>query len=191
MKLERVEICWESKFRTLYSGLLLTMSPLTPMLGILSLLWLWFSFLVSGYEGRFSSLSSPFKLTVLRSESASNCSVVSFGRTQHHKGLSTEHGYSLIENRSRNDGLDREISVFAHDAETIWSQVSNICSSQNGDLDSPQRPLSHVTSGTLLETTNQEPPRLRIERLIETGPIDNRVDLVFFSDGCIYLFSLF
>lgn len=68
-------------------------------------------------------------------------------------------------------------------------------SSVQGDARYFQEPAQHPFGGfndidfddDLLDGNKVEPPHLDIQPLIISGPYDNRVNLVFFSDGCTYL----
>lgn len=155
------------------------------------------SFILVGVStGLLRSLLRPFELILVRDNS--KCSVVSIRHAQLHKGLLEESGNYVIEKpRKTTPDFSEQFRIFSYDQEVLWAQARAICS--NSDLKVDSVPLAKQTVLQLQEQalpdtilvdlnwTSQIPP-LHIEHLINSGASNNRVDLVFFSDGCAYIF---
>jgi hypothetical protein len=155
------------------------------------------SFILVGIStGLLRASRHPFELILVRDNA--KCSVISIRHAQLHKGLLDESGNYVIEKpRKTTPGFSEQFRIFSYDQEVLWSQARAICS--NSDLKVDSVPLAkqtvlqlqeQVLSNTILADmnwTSQVPP-LHIEHLINSGPSNNRVDLVFFSDGCAYIF---
>ena len=144
--------------------------------------WVLLSLLTTGFSAVISHSSHrPFKLSIELEDS--NCNVLSFGRTQYHKGLSDEPGHYIVENRRNSP---HKFDLFAYDLNILWQQTKALCNLREDFQIHNQK----VFSGEELRQLDNSlalrdsSPSLRIEPLIQSGPSGNRVDLVFFSDGC-------
>jgi hypothetical protein len=150
--------------------------------------------------GILQSARRPLELVLAINED-SKCSVVSIRQTQHHRGLSDQPGHYVIErSKKRVAGLEEQLYVFAFDQEVFYELVSNdstqvrsICNDIAWDgFMTFQSTVSAPSQQTVLFNNpvvdwKARVPPLHIERLIESGPSNNRVDFVFFADGCTYL----
>jgi hypothetical protein len=152
------------------------------------------------------STRRPFEL-VLAIHEDSTCSVVSVRQTQHHKGLSDQPGHYVVErSRKLTARLDEELRVFAFDQEVFRELGSIGCGTQarstRDDIAWDEftsfglTGISAASRQTVMSKIpvdavdwNTRVPPLHIERLIESGPSNNRIDLVFFSDGCTYIIT--
>lgn len=146
------------------------------------ILWVVLSLLIIRSSGVISHSSQrrPFKLSIEREES--NCKVLSLGRTQHHKGLSDEPGHYITEHR-RN--APHRIDLFAYDSDLLWQQTMGLCNPQKDQVQAHnQKVFSDIGQLEDDSALRDSSPSLRVEPLIKSGPSGNRVDLVFFSDGC-------
>jgi hypothetical protein len=149
------------------------------------------------------SIRRPFELVLAVNEDKT-CSVVSIRQTQHHKGLSDQPGHYVIERpRKLAAHLDEEIHVFAFDQEVFRElgstgriQARLACNGIAWGKYIPFGPawISAASRQTVVSKIpvdsvdwDHRPPSLHIERLIESGPSNNRIDLVFFGDGCTYI----
>jgi hypothetical protein len=149
--------------------------------------------------GILQSAHRPFEL-VLAVHEGSKCSVVAVRHTQHHKGLSSNEPRHYVVEKSRKParGLDEQLHIFAFHQEVLWARLGalSICNDILWDksvplgpneisTEAPQRVLSSIPVDGV--DWKAHVPPLHIERLIESGPSNNRVDLVFFADGCTYI----
>lgn len=111
------------------------------------------------------------------------CTNLSFRDTQRHRDVPLNG--SLVE-RSKTRDLVR---IYGYDRDSMLLELSTICDDY---ASVKQTVLASADSFTLpLSPPLPPPPPLTIKPLIISGPSDNRVDLVFFSDGCAYIGSLF
>lgn len=151
--------------------------------------------LIGHSQGFLQSDLRPLELSLL--QEATKSSIVSFRQTQHHKGLSREPGHYVIEKpRKLRADMHQEIQILAYENDVVWAQARLMC---DGDITDDESVLPLVAN-TLVKTNQRvlsnnpllpdetywkgHAPPLQIELLIESGPSANRVDLVFFSDGC-------
>jgi hypothetical protein len=144
--------------------------------------------------GILQSTRRPFEL-ILAIPEDSGCSVLSVRQTQHHKGLSEQLGNHVIEiSRNTMTKLDRQVRIFAFDQEVLWSQARSICGNEIAPPGPTQIPIEHRQKFLKKPIDDDDwltpAPPLHVERLVESGPSNNRVDLVFFADGCMYLLPL-
>jgi hypothetical protein len=164
------------------------------------------SMLIGFSTAILQSTRRPFEL-VLEIHENSTCSVVSVRQTQHHKGLSDQPGHYVIE-RSRKFAahLNEELRVFAFDQEVFRELGSTNCTQARSTRDdiawdefttsSGLNGIAAASQQTVMSKIpvdgvdwNTRVPPLHIERLIESGPSNNRIDLVFFGDGCAYVIT--
>lgn len=154
----------------------------------------------------------PFELNIYRStqtDSTTGCSFISVRQTQRETGRSDVPGYYISERSPVPEfGSDltpgERLHVFAYDEGLLWSRAQWLC---GNDIipdhvittKSADKTLSSslVTSQDVLTSQRDLPiqddvnfrtdPPLHIQPILVSGPSHNRVDLVFFSDGCTYL----
>lgn len=134
------------------------------------------------------SARRPIELVLIRQDS--KCTIMSIRETQHHKSLSNEPGSFVVENPRSHTSSAREtqrIKVYSYDESVLSDHARSICADWDThlELEFTQYLLQKSFSNQqpLMNEKGHSPP-LKIERLIESGPSENRVDLVFFSDGC-------
>ena len=142
-------------------------------------LWVFLSLLTTRSTGVVSHSSHhPFKSSI--EQERSNCNVLSFGRTQHHKGLSDEPGHYIVESRRNSP---HRFDLLSYDSNLLWKKTRALCNFREDLQIHNQKVFSDLglDNDSALRDSS---PSLRIEPLIQSGPSGNRVDLVFFSDGC-------
>lgn len=156
--------------------------------------WVFFLLLAGLSRGLLQSSLRPFELSLTRTPS--RCSLPHVREVQHHRKLSREPGHYLIEiSREFTSGSDERFRIYAYDEDILWSQARVVCgyrslpddfvSFKHEDTGQtlPQKPLFSAQHPNL-HGIDLTPPPLIIKRLVESGPSNNRIDLVFFSDGC-------
>jgi len=116
---------------------------------------------------------------------------------QMHKGLTdkvrivtedigpSEHDHSHV--------TTRLVRLYAEKEETLWIEAYKFCIAfEDAEQDSSGTIAleNHVKDQVTLASTPTRPlpppPRLTLTPLLVSGPSENRVDLVFFGDGCKY-----
>lgn len=149
--------------------------------------------LVSGQSLLGSSLR-PLELVITLD---SICSILPIRETQHHKGLSREIGSYVIERRKFHaspKSTTENIRIYAYDETVLWMQARDVCgvTMPGRDLSSQQKVLSpnNLRPNYSIEQLENISPPLQVELLVGSGPSANRVDLVFFADGCLCFLNL-
>lgn len=149
--------------------------------------WLAFASLILAEQSLWSK-SRPFELQLIRNTETGACNPISLRDTQTVRGLRDDSAH--ITKLSTSTG-DEKVSIIAYDKAILWERATSLCGSdwpQVHDTQSPQanyalqevlHPASAVVATHIAPT-----PALEIYFLGESGPSSNRVDLVFFSDGC-------
>ena len=129
----------------------------------------------------------PFELLVYREPETLECSHVSIRETQLFRNM-PEEGYidSLITEHG-----DEKIRFIHHDPSLLRREVQSLCRDETpwNHREEPsfmggQTVLTRAASGHNMHSSLNSALELEIRELIRSGPSDNRVDLVFFSDGC-------
>lgn len=128
------------------------------------------------------------------------CSLITLRETQAVRKLSEHESYISIQRTATNS--DR-FSIISYEEEVVWSKAQDLCQSFQRtpnfprDLmlqDAVQFPPEHMdASQTVLnalpflgdDSGPVQSPSLEIQPILQSGPSNNRVDLVFFSDGCM------
>lgn len=138
-------------------------------------------------------IGRPYELLIYRDLDTSECSFVSLAETQIYRGL-PDNGYSQAfvtefgEERLRfieqyPEGMRKHISSSCGE-NSHWNSILPLGTTEEyaPSIGSAQGVL---TSSNMYEMNpgNLEVPSFQLQRLIGSGPSDNRVDLVFFSDG--------
>lgn len=148
---------------------------------------------------------SPIELTIFKL-STGKCAFVSRRSVQTHRGL--EHSPFVVEEHrlvftpggESNDGDDLRLRLYFYEEnESIaYSQLASRC----GEHFAPtNRELRFRTATAVIDQLDDipfasgpkeevAPPPLMIKPLFISGPSENRVDLVFFSDGCKFFLDL-
>lgn len=144
------------------------------------------------------SPSRPREIILERDPGSGSCSVIAARDTQLFRNLPP--GDSHVSRRRTPDDKER-LSIIASDDSIVLNRARSLCLSFHDayyPADSTDATVDRfATQGTFsifeasgLRSTLPQAPDLKIEPLIVSGPSDNRVDLVFFSDGCEYLRSV-
>lgn len=134
-------------------------------------------------------IEQPVELIVLRDRDQT-CNVLTLRHTQHIRGLHP--GSVHTERLPANDGQER-VSFIAEDEELLWSAalqdctkgLKQACQGAWGSKDIPDQSILSSVQELSQCAFDKAPPPLVIKPLIQSGPSTNRVDLVFFSDGCM------
>ncbi len=128
----------------------------------------------------------PFELQVVRGSATGKCDVITFRKTQIIRGLGSgaAHVTSL-----RTVSGDDKLSIISYDEEALWDQATFLCKHGEWMRGSVGRDMGGVPSVAGQEVFSEISlshayPPLEIFPLIKSGSSSNRVDLVFFSDGC-------
>ncbi|KAH8085940.1 IgA peptidase M64-domain-containing protein [Cristinia sonorae] len=125
----------------------------------------------------------PKELILERDPNSGSCSTIAFRDTQVFRNL--EQGESHVSKLKTVHGLER-LSVIAHDDTTVLNKAYSLCSDFEA-LPEPGDRLSGTAPNAQEVLSPPEAdgrkPKLKIEPLLRSGPSNNRVDLVFFSDG--------
>ena len=161
----------------------ITFMEIASLLGLL----LWHAIFVLAEDVR-----RPFELTVLRNPDTHRCTHAALRETQLFRALPDE-GYTssrLLETS------EEWLRFTARDEERVWARAEALCGDRSawdfhtlmhGTASPSLQFSSDVDQGQVVLNTHQaqeEPLPLEIEPLITSGDSDNRVDLVFFADGC-------
>lgn len=139
------------------------------------------------------NVNRPFELVVHHAPGTFECSFVSLRETQKFRRLSHQ-GHSDVSSALSGEEQLRFIDL---DVDNLWHRARMLCGSETSwnftvFLDPRNRRPTDTENAqnvlTLSEAPNQFnqaiPPPLQVEPLIGSGHPSNRVDLVFFSDGC-------
>ena len=139
------------------------------------------------------AVERPLELIVLRDRDET-CNVVTLRRTQRLRGLLPEQVYThrlpASSNRER-------VSFVAEREDLLWSAASQqcghafqqTCGVKNIDAGALQQAVLSAGKTPCFELSPTPAPPLSVKPLIQSGDSSNRVDLVFFSDGCRYIKS--
>ena len=142
---------------------------------------------VSAFAG---DVSAPYELIVNRNSDSHQCIHLALRRVQLFRGLKEE---GFLKTTPLPTGEERTRYITAHESQA-WAYATHLCGDRaNWNFqvltDSSVATL-HAGQGATSVPAQVDPPPLDIEPLITSGDSSNRVDLVFFSDGCKGLFFL-
>jgi hypothetical protein len=132
-----------------------------------------------------SASKRPFELIVLR-DVDSHCEILSLRETQILRSATDK----VHTTRLPLVTGGHRISFVSYDVEAIWSNARSMCANYltdipwAGSLDHTQ----HVLEAHSSLHRPVSPPHLRVTPLVVSGHSSNRIDLVFFSDGCKLVF---
>ena len=129
----------------------------------------------------------PYELIIQRDPNTLRCSHLALHETQHFRGLS-ELGY--LKSKVLETGEER-IQFIAEEEEIVWERAESFCGPRD-TWDFHTLIRSAATSHDNADDANQLVLRpqqstslpLEVFPLIKSGDSSNRVDLVFFADGC-------
>ena len=149
---------------------------------------LWLTTLVSGLlASSLHEKNLPFELQVIRGAATRECQVISFRKTQIIRGLGPDesHVASL-----RTVSGDEKLSIISYREDALWTRAASLCEDServNRVVGRPSTVMVNRVEGQKILSDNVLSPAyppLEIFPLINSGSSANRVDLVFFSDGC-------
>lgn len=139
-----------------------------------------------------ASHTISFELSVVRDSTTKSCQFVSIQETrQVHKGLhASGDGYfsqtTKYSSGSPEGGEIERLNVFSHDETILRQHAHSLCGEDEDawtfSVHDPLRAqrLSQETQHVMSEPS----PSFEIHSLVESGSSSNRIDLVFFADGC-------
>ena len=129
-----------------------------------------------------SSLWSPKRpreLQLIRDVHTGECQLLSARDTQVARNL--YEGQALATRLLTQDGHEKW-NIVAYSERDVLARASSLCTKANWEDHIPQE---FGKGQQIIQTSSRYPQlTLEVEPLITSGPSDNRVDLVFFSDGC-------
>lgn len=132
----------------------------------------------------------PYELTAFQANDGA-CEVVGIRQTQLHKDLHTDEDVVIEKLLGKHSDLDENrtmLRLYGAKEEQVWKRLEIICTGwlsnevQN-DGSNPQRVFTQLNQ-VIKPKPLPVPPPLTITPLLVSGPSENRVDLVFFGDGC-------
>lgn len=137
--------------------------------------------------------SRPWELTLKQSLSSGECTFFSLRQVQQYRDLvsiPSEDQHHVIRHEDKLSLGFEVVNVVGYDRDRVKDKAVEICGSElSGSIAEEHGKYEgggdQVTLGLPVKI-NSEVPKLEIEPLLESGPSNNRVDLVFFSDGCTF-----
>lgn len=154
-----------------------------------------------------------YELQIHRTGPGSACSLVALHKTQTHKDLLVDNAEVVVSSSQRfyhgestNGNSDTFEQHFSLDAHLLWDIATAECGSLSAttvhlgaEVPTDDFQVLHGESGqtVLAEPWHALPPapELEVVPLIKSGPSANRIDFVFFGDGCklhqTFLLSIF
>ena len=179
-----------------YFVLLALAAPLTYLGPASAATWL-SQYHFSAVKSQRPSLPLHFEAYIVNDLETNTCIYASFGTTQPHKELtraldrgSSYHTERSIFNsgRARGAGKLERIRVFSNDTRVLKDYSTALC----GHDDRGTFPIYDTLpreggADEGIKVTGGDVPPLEIRPISESGDPSNRVDLVFFSDGCEFL----
>ncbi len=144
--------------------------------------------LTSGFAAGITE--RPFELIVHRDPDTLKCTHLALRETQHFRGL-TDSGY--FKSKRLETGEER-VQFIAEEEQAVWERAESLCGEKHTwDFHTLIRTTSQAleTDQVVLRPVQDNVPQLEISPLITSGDSSNRVDLVFFADGCKIIFPIF
>ena len=148
--------------------------------------------LLQSLLGLAEDVRQPYELTVIRDAGTLKCMHVALRETQLFRAL-PDNGYTTTE--LLETGQDR-LHFIARDKESVWARAEDLCGDKytwdfhtlvHNNILLPSRFESDAGKDQAIfkvYQTQEDPISLEVEPLITSGDSENRVDLVFFADGC-------
>jgi hypothetical protein len=134
----------------------------------------------------------PVVLTLLR-ESDGSCGVVSLASTQRHRLLQNYQDV-LVERQLFKDisynhlvSNSEKLQLYGYESHNLWTKAKELCPDLTAQEALGEFFHPNADQHTFLSTQPFTTPDLELHPLVLSGPSGNRVDLTFFSDGCMYL----
>ena len=144
----------------------------------------------------YNSSILPAKLPVaftLSRDLDGSCTVISLVETQKHR-LLLDYQDVVVETRlfkdAHHDNVPpsvEQLQLIGYVPHNLWAKAQELCSS----FISAQEALGefsrmiHIDQHTFSTTRPVKSPDQELHPLVQSGPSENRVDLTFFSDGCM------
>ena len=125
----------------------------------------------------------PFELVVNREPETLKCTHLALRETQHFRGL-TDSGY--LKSKQLESGEER-IQFITKEERAVWERAESLCGERGTwDFHNIVRTAAqgYETGQVVFRPLQDNVPHLEISPLITSGDSSNRVDLVFFADGC-------
>ena len=132
----------------------------------------------------YTSAARPWEV-ILEREPSGTCRFITQRQTQIFRKLPRD-GSHVSKQKAVNG--NEKINIIAHSKRIGWSKAYSLCPSLEEDTHlglSTQSVMDLSGSSMPVQSESLSIP-LKIEPLIQSGSSSNRVDLVFFSDGCTY-----
>ena len=159
-----------------------------------SVLVLLASLICAASSGATGNTSKLFELVIIREPDTLQCKHLSVRETHQYRGIPRE---GLFSNRILDTGEER-IRFVAHGRDTVWDRAERLCGESHTWgfhvlLQNPELRVSDDIGQTVLQPSggvahsaeaDLDIPPLEIFPLVTSGESSNRVDLVFFADGC-------
>ena len=153
------------------------------------LLDIWLALALCLTSGLAADISErPYELIVHREPDTQKCTHLALRETQHFRGLS-DSGY--FKSKRLESGEER-IQFIAEEEQAVWERAESFCGEKHTwDFHTliPTRPQVYGAEQVVLRPVHENVPQLEISPLVTSGDSSNRVDLVFFADGCESLVS--
>ena len=139
----------------------------------------------------------PQELLIYRKSNSQTCSLATLKETQEYRGRWT-YGYTGVK---KLQGDEERLRYLLESREDAWSNLESACGPQDSWefpilTNSSPRPLygttahggNHPTQQDVLSVADPArglfPLEFELEPLVKSGHSSNRVDLIFFADGC-------
>lgn len=157
------------------------------------------------FDATSARLPRPFVLEVHRDNVSHRCSFLSMQETQLHKSLLDNRNGLVVSDEGmvyNGDGVptsnERYLQFYSHDGGLLWEKAESLCGSKSTwtfptHIATPRRSTFSEGGQETFQTGVEnpisssslpKPPVLEIIPLITSGESSNRIDMVFFSDGC-------
>ncbi len=132
----------------------------------------------------------PHELVAIRDPVSQQCRHLALRELAQFRGLSDD-GYAA---RKALDTGEERVQLVHYDKSYLWAYAESLCGkrdSWNFHVIVQVEPLAEQASQIVLQPSTissyrTEVPPLEVEPLITSGDSRNRIDLVFFADGCEY-----
>ena len=126
----------------------------------------------------------PYQLIIHREPATLRCTYLTLRQTQQFRSLPVN-GYTRI--LQQHTGEER-MQYIVREEDRAWTRAERICGNRHTwdfpTLLETSDSLSTAIEQAVLRPSQNEPITIEVERLIISGDSSNRVDLVFFADGC-------
>ena len=148
--------------------------------------------------GLVNASSRPYELLIYRDRNSFACSLATLKSVQEYRGLKA---YGFLGTKELSDTEER-LRFLQRSREEAWSHLLQLCGPQDTWgfpvlTDASSQPLVGSQALTELKTLNEQdiftlpqptrelfPLEFELQPLVKSGHSSNRVDLMFFSDGC-------